>query len=102
MDGHAHRHKAAAVNFLLICRPVPGIDAATAFRPHLVDEMEALRSLRDQGILVSAYTPDGPGAFLIIDVASASDAEGVAGQLPLTAAGLLDVEVVPLRPIPGL
>lgn len=90
------------MNFLLLCRPTPGIDASTAFRPHLADEVAALRSLRAQGQLVSAYTPDGPGAVLIVDVGAVADAQRIAADLPLAVAGLIDVEVIPLTPIAGL
>jgi hypothetical protein len=102
MDAWGPSRKVEDMNFLLLCRPAPGIDATIAFRPHLADELEALRALRDQGILSSAYTPDGPGAVLLIDVPTAADAESVAAALPMRIAGLIDVDVITLRPVPGL
>ena len=87
------------MNFPLLCRPVSGIDATAAFGPHLAAEIAALKALRDRGILVSAYTLDGPGAALFVDVASAADADDVAAELPLNVAGLLDVEIIALQPI---
>jgi len=61
------------------------------------EEAEDLRRLKERGILVEAWSPGGPGAVLIIDAASESDAEGVMVQLPLTVAGLIDFDLTPLH-----
>jgi hypothetical protein len=61
------------------------------------DEAEDLRRLKSEGILIDAWSPGGPGAVLIIEAASDSDAEGVITTLPLTVAGLIDFELTPLH-----
>jgi len=40
----------------------------------------ALKALRDQGILTPAYTLNGPGAALFVDVASSAGAEHVGAE----------------------
>jgi uncharacterized protein YciI len=94
--------KVESMHFLLICRPRPGIDPSTAFPPHLAAELEALRNLQNRGRLVAAFTPDGPGAVLIVDADDLDGAQLAADNLPLSAAGVIDVEIIELHLIPGL
>lgn len=92
-----------AVKMLLICRPVAGIeDPVAAFGPHLAAEVQALRDLQSDGVLLEAYTPGRPGAVLVVSAESQDEALRIAEALPLHAAGLLDVEIVELHPVPGL
>lgn len=49
------------------------------------------------GILVEAWSPGGPGAVLVVDAGSDSDAEAIIAQLPLTVAGLIECELTPLH-----
>ncbi len=58
-------------------------------------EVEALRRLKSESILVDAWSPGGPGAVLIIEASSESSATDIFSKLPLAAAGLIDVELTP-------
>ena len=84
------------MKFLVICSPKDGapMDRFAALVP---EEAEDLRRLKSEGILIDAWSPGGPGAVLIIEAASDSDAEGILDQLPLTVAGLIDFEITPLH-----
>lgn len=85
---------------LLICRAAEGVDPTVQFAPYLADERAALLALSNSGTLLEAYTPGGPGAVLILNVARLADAETIAAELPLRAANLITVEVVALTPMP--
>ena len=61
------------------------------------DEVGALRRLKAEGAMAEAWSPGGPGAVLIVEAQSESDAEDTMAQLPLTVAGLIDVELTPLH-----
>jgi muconolactone delta-isomerase len=84
------------MKFLAVCRPRTDapMDRFAALVP---DEAEDLRRLKAQGILLEAWSPGGPGAVLIIEAPSASEAEGILDGLPLGVAGLIDVELTPLH-----
>jgi hypothetical protein len=89
---------ALPMKVLVICRPNPGGDRSR-FQAALPDELAALRGLKASGVLVEAWSPDGPGAVLLLDVADATEGATVAAGLPLAAAGLISTEVIALRPI---
>jgi uncharacterized protein YciI len=84
------------VKFLVICTPKDGspMDRFAALVP---EEAEGLRRLKSEGVLIDAWSPGGPGAVLIIEAGSESEAEGALDRLPLTVAGLIDVELTPLH-----
>ncbi len=84
------------MKFLVICSPKEGAPM-DRFAAPVSEEAEDLRRLKSEGILVDAWSPGGPGAVLIIEAASDSDAEGVITTLPLTGAGLIDFELTPLH-----
>jgi hypothetical protein len=90
---------ATRIKILVLCRPAAGVDPATAFPPHLPAERDALRELRERGVLTEAYSPGGPGAILILTVPDLAAAHAIAQELPLAAAALIDVELIPLQPI---
>jgi hypothetical protein len=83
---------------LAICRPRPDADMST-FTEHLAAEGEALRRLAQRGLLCDAYSPGRPGAVLILDTDTDTAARLLA-ELPLAAAGMLDIELIPLTPLP--
>jgi len=84
------------MKYLAVCRPRE--DAAMdRFSALVPDEAADLRRLKSEGVLVEAWSPGGPGAVLIFDVASESDAAGILTRLPLSVAGLLDFELTPLH-----
>jgi hypothetical protein len=45
---------------------------------------------------------DRPGVLLVFECDDATEAERLVGSLPIVEAGLLDFEVIPLRPYVGL
>jgi muconolactone delta-isomerase len=61
------------------------------------DEADALRRLKSQGVLVEAWSPGGPGAVLVIEAPSDSEAESILAGLPLAVAGLMDADLTPLH-----
>ena len=83
------------MKFLANCRPRE--DAPLdRFAALVRDEAEDLRRLKGQGILLEAWSPGGPGAVLILEAATESEAKAAIAQLPLGVAGLIDVEFTPL------
>lgn len=84
---------------LAICRVAAGIDASTLFPAHLPAERAALLRLTEAGQLLEAYAPDGPGAVLIVEVADLTQAHELTAHLPLSAARLIDVELIALTPL---
>ncbi len=81
---------------LAVCRPRTdaSMDRYAALVP---DEVADLKRLKAEGILIEAWSPGGPGAVLIVEAPSASEAEGILDALPLAVAGLIDVELTPLH-----
>jgi hypothetical protein len=84
------------VKFLAICSPRDQ-SPKDRFSAMVLEEAEALRRLKSRGILVEAWSPGRPGAVLIIEAASESEAEGILGELPLAAAELIDIDLTPLH-----
>ena len=48
------------------------------------------------------FRADSPNGVLLLEVADVAAARAAIGRLPLVAAGLIDFELIPLRPYPGL
>ncbi len=84
------------MKFLIVCRPRKNapMDRFAALVP---GEAEELRRLKSEGILVEAWSPGGPGAVLIIEAPSESEAQGIVSQLPLGVAGLIEIDLTPLH-----
>jgi hypothetical protein len=87
------------MDILAICRPARNVDAKAAFLPYLPAELDALRALHASGVLAHAYSPGSPGAVLILHLPDLQAAHAATAALPLAAAGLIDVELIPLHPI---
>lgn len=85
---------------LVICRVSEGVNPATAVAPHAAEELAALQTLKEQGTLLEAYSPGGPGAILVFS-GDKQTAETALAQLPLYRAQLIEVELVELKPFPG-
>jgi len=88
------------MNVLVICRPRPGVERAD-IAAHASAEMDALRELRAEGLLLEAYSPGGPGAILVID-AERAQVDGIVSSLPLVRGDLVEPEVIELHPFTGL
>lgn len=64
----------------------------------LEPEAEVLRTLYAEGIVRSAWSrADVLGACLMMEHESLEDAQAAFARLPLAAAGMLEVQFVPLR-----
>ena len=85
---------------LVICRVKESVDLRGAVAPHAPAELAALQTLKQEGALLEAYRPSGPGAILLFDGAKEAATEALS-QLPLYRANLLDVELHELEPFPG-
>ncbi len=85
----------------MICRPRSGIDVRREIGGRAGEEMAALRELRDEGLLLEAYSPGGPGAVLIL-AGEREHARAALGRLPLVRDGIVDAELLELHPFAAL
>ncbi len=83
---------------LAICRPRPGTDTSEMIK-HIAKEAKTLEDWRDTAILLEAYSPGGPGAILILEVSDLGKAQSLLARLPLCEAGLIETELIGLRPL---
>ena len=83
---------------MVICRPSPAADPAE-FARCLPDEAAVLRLHKATGVLLDVWSPGGPGAVLMLEVASAASAADFAAALPLSVAGLVTPEIIELHPV---
>lgn len=68
-----------------------------------VAEARRIWELTQADLLREAYfRADRPDAVLVLEVADLAAARAAVDSLPLVAAGLIDFELIPLRPYPGL
>lgn len=86
------------MKFLVVCRPRAGA-SMDHFASLVPDEAAALRRLKARGTLVQAWSPGEPGAVLIVEADNQSNASSIIGELPLSAANLLDHELIALHDI---
>jgi len=86
------------MNFLVICRPVPGADESL-FGRLLPEELAAMRSMKAKGALVQAWSPGRPGAVLMLETPDLAGAASIAAGLPLAVAGVIATEIIPLHPV---
>lgn len=87
------------MRIIAICRPAAGVDPAR-LGTRLGAESTALQALAAKGSLLEAYTLDVPGAILILECRDQQEAARCVSQLPLLVAGLIDVEISALHPMP--
>lgn len=68
----------------------------------LVAEAKQVWDLQQAGAIREIYfRADRSDAVLVLECRDAEEARGVLATLPLVAAGLIDFDIVPLRPYPG-
>lgn len=73
-----------------------------AYQPYLEDEALKVWELYQAGIIRELYfRQDRPEAVLILESEDIETARNVLGSLPLVEAGLINFEVIALRPYPG-
>ena len=81
-------------------REMPGI-AAEQFASYLPAEAAKVWELYLSGLARELYfRQDQSTAVLVLECASLDEARLALGELPLVQAGLIDFELVPLRPYP--
>jgi hypothetical protein len=83
---------------LAIGRPREGVDATTAIAARAREEMRDLWQLYLDGSVREAYSPGGPGAVFVLEAASVEAARDVLSELPLVADGIIEFELIELRP----
>ena len=69
---------------------------------HRLAEAEAIWAATKDGSLRSIDFHDGPGALLLMEAADKADVAAWATRLPMVSAGVVDSEVLALKPFDGL
>ena len=73
------------------------------FAPYLIAEARRVWELQQADVIRAAYSrADRDEAVLELECASLEEACQVLESLPLVEAGLISLDVIPLRPYPGL
>jgi hypothetical protein len=77
---------------------------ATEERQALLRKAEASKvwQLMTSGVLRSIHFIPGPGAVLELECKDETEVRACINQLPMVQAGLVAIEVLPLRPFTGL
>jgi muconolactone delta-isomerase len=89
------------MKILALEKEVAGV-AAGAFAPHLADEARRVWELQQAGVVREIhFRADRSDAVLILECADVAAARQALATLPLVRAGLIDFEVIPLKPYPG-
>lgn len=77
--------------------------ALSDFEPHLKDEARAVYELQQKGDIREIYfRDDRDEAVLILEYPDLESADRVLAKLPLVKNGLIEFELIPLKPYPGL
>lgn len=72
------------------------------FEPHLRHEAEKAWELHQSDVIREIYfRADRHEAVLVLECRDVTEAEGVLSSLPLVQEGLIEFELIPLRPYPG-
>jgi hypothetical protein len=72
------------------------------FALHLKAEAERVWALYQEGVIRELYfRADRGEAVLVLECTSLDEARAALDALPLVRAGLIDFELIPLRPYPG-
>jgi hypothetical protein len=89
------------MKILALERETPG-HTNDDFAPHLRAEAERVWALYQDGLIRELYfRADRSEAILVLECADLDEARAALGSLPLVQAGLIDFELIPLRPYPG-
>ena len=72
------------------------------FQPHLQAEAQSVWQLYQAGFLREIYFRDDQNtAILVLECPSIEESRNILATLPLVQVGLIDFEVIPLKPYPG-
>ena len=90
------------MKILALEREKPGLTAED-FQPHLKAEARRVWELQQADMIREIYfRADKSEAVLMLECESVEAAEEALANLPLVKAGLIDFELIPLKPYPGL
>jgi hypothetical protein len=90
------------MKILALEKDVPGV-RGEKFHPHLKAEAARVWELYQAGVLREIYfRQDRTSAVLVMECADVAEARGILATLPLVREGLIDFEIIPLVPYPGL
>jgi hypothetical protein len=90
------------VKLLAIMRPCPGVDVAASLPRHAEAELRTVWGLYRAGLVRELYSPAGPGAVMVLEAGSAEDGRQTLAELPLLANGVMELELLELRPFVAL
>jgi hypothetical protein len=91
-----------AMKILALEKDIPGV-IADQFPPHLQAEARRVWELYKAGIIREMYfRQEKTDAVLMLECADAAEAREVLNTLPLVREKLIDFEIIPLVPYPGL
>ena len=86
---------------LAVGRPRPGVDARTEIARLARKELPTLWALYRDGLVREIYSPGGPGVILLLEADGPGPAKEALANLPLVAEGVVDFELLELRPFTG-
>ena len=90
------------MKILALEKELPGASGED-FEPHLKKEAAKVWELYQAGVIREIhFRADRPEAVLILECDGPDQAGQVLAGLPLVKAGLIEFELIPLRPYPGL
>ncbi len=82
-------------------KDIAGVTGAQ-FQPHLKAEARRVWELHQAGVVREMYfRDDQPTAVLVLECGNLEEARNVLATLPLVQAGLIALELIPLRAYPG-
>jgi len=91
--------EAAHMQFIAITRRLTERFTEAEFAKYLGAEGERARELYAAGSFRALFSRgDIPGAVIEIEAADAGEAERLVGSLPFAVRGLMEYQIVPLRP----
>jgi hypothetical protein len=80
----------------------PGVEGS-AFQPFLKDEAKKVWQFYQQDFIREIYfRADQTSAVLILECSNLDEAAAKLSELPLVSEGLIEFELIPLMPYPGL
>ncbi|BBB47858.1 muconolactone Delta-isomerase family protein [Pelolinea submarina] len=89
------------MKILVLEREKPDLTPAEV-QPHLMDEARAAWKLVQEGTFREMYfTAEEHTAVIMLEADSVETAREILADLPLVRAGLIEFEVIPLRPYDG-
>jgi muconolactone delta-isomerase len=90
------------MKILALEQELPGVEVEQ-FHAHLKAEAARVWELYQAGVLREFYfRQDHTTAVLVMECAGVAEARAVLATMPLVRAGLIEFEIIPLVPYPGL